>query len=601
MPAIVRVGLSVVTILSIGVMAFTAINLLTPPGEPFNATPSSPVSLALGWMILFSAAIGLACLATERHAEPTPPSSFRVRRRWDRVRHLGTVASLLVPLTAAVLVNDPTTPRVDLGVMARRALATYLWCALAVSLVLVVRAQSVTSRPVRAIHYCAPTVLLLMGSALTLITSRSFLTANLVVSSPVAALGLVGLIAVPAVLLYTGVDELRDTRQHAAWVSAVVERRPWLTMVVLALKLTVIVALSLAYWLQAGSTWPQSGVTTWLGAFGVGVLMVGVFVLDHRVQVRLSDHGHVSQVLGAVLAVALGLLVVWAVLATFLQRPPGTAAVGLLLGTVWVCRLRLRTARLWLSCPVAILVGTSLSFGSAIPWPGAWSDWLPPSPTDPKQVGVFLAVVIASCTVGLIVWTLMNKSARLLLHLAAIAAWIVLSVFVSRYAPGLSLLDIDIVILMLATVAAVTWLARRQTQLDGFEIVALVVVTFTVWEVPLTLQLLPPQFAPFLLLIAAMSPGAVALGGEGRRLFTSRRESPDWRRLGTVCVLYALLSAMVWIVGVPGISLIEDLGSLLEAYLLVPLALLLLISASADHVAVTPSRDRSRLAETMSQ
>jgi hypothetical protein len=588
-PAIVRVGLSVVTILSIGAMGFIATNLLAPPGEPFNATPSSPVSLALGWMILFSAAIGFACLATERHPEPTPQSSFRVRRRWDRVTHLGTVAFLLVPLTAAVLVNDPTTVRVDLGVMARRALATCLWCALAVSLVLVVRAQSVTSRPVRAMYYCAPTVLLLMVSALTLITSRSVLTATLVVSDPVAALGLVGLIAVPAVLLYTGVDELRDTRQHAARVSAVVERRPWLTMAVLALKLAVIVALSLAYWSQAGSTWPVSGVTTWLSASGIGVLMVGVFVLDHRVQVRLSDHGRVSQVLGAVLAVALGSLVVWAVLATFLQRPLGTTAVGLLLGAVCVCRHRLRTARLWVSCPVAILVGTSLSFGSAIPWPGAWSAWHPPSPTDPKQVGVFLAVVIASCTVGLIVWTLMNKSARLLLHFAAIVAWIVLSVFVARHAHGLSLLDIDIVILVLATVAAVTWLARRQTQLDGFEIVALAVVTFIVWEVPLILQLVPSQFAPCLLFVTAMSPGAVALGGEARRLITSRRPSPDWRRLGTICVLYALLSAMVWIVGVPGISLIKDLGSLLEAYLLVPLALLLLISASADHVHVTPS------------
>jgi hypothetical protein len=192
--------------------------------------------------------------------------------------------------------------------------------------------------------------------------------------------------------------------------------------------------------------------------------MVSVFVLNNRVQVNLSDHGRISRVFGAVVGVALGALVVWAVSAALLRRPLAAAAVALLVGTAWGSRHRIRTASPWLSLPVAVSVGTSLSFGSAVRWPGAWYIRQPPSPTDAIQVGIFLAAVVAFCTIGLVVMARLTKNARLLLHLAAVAVWVVLNLFVSRRAPGLSLLNLDIVMLVLVTVAALTWLGRRQTQ-----------------------------------------------------------------------------------------------------------------------------------------
>jgi len=571
------VGLSVVTILSLGAMGFIATTLLAPPGDPLNARLSSPKSLVIGWLILLSAALGLACLATAL----TPQPWLRVRRLGAKAANFGTVTLTLMPLTLAVLMNVPTDAGVNLGHVAQPAFRAYLWCALAVSLVSVGRAQSGTSRPIRALQLCAPNVLLLLGSGLALVTSRSVRTGSLVVAGPLAALGLVGLVALPAVLLYTSVEGLRDIRQRSDWLSAVIEGRPRLTVGVLAVKAAVILALvSLDHWLRPDGSGLVSSVPIWLCAFGICVFMVSVFVLNHRVQVNLSDHGRVSRVFGAVIAVALGALVVWAVSATLLQRPLVASAVALLLGTAWVSRHRIQTASPWLSWPVAVSVGTSLSFGSAIPWPGAWSIWQPPSPSDAIQVGIFLAVVMAFCTIGLVVMALLNKNARLLLHLSAVAAWVVLNLFVSRRAPGLSLLNLDIVMLVLVTVAALTWLARRQTQVDGFEVVALVVATFTVWELPLFLHLVPPRLATFILVTAAVGPGVGALVGELWRLIKSRRETPDWRLLGTICLLYALLSALVWIVGVEGLSLMDNLGSLMEGYVLVPLALLLLIAAS---------------------
>ena len=60
--------------------------------------------------------------------------------------------------------------------------------------------------------------------------------------------------------------------------------------------------------------------------------------------------------------------------------------------------------------------------------------------------------------------------------------------------------------LALVTLAAVTWLAQRQTQIDGFEIVALVVITATVWELPLALHIVSPHLGTWILLAATSVP-----------------------------------------------------------------------------------------------
>ena len=319
------------------------------------------------------------------------------------------------------------------------AFRAYLWVALAISLVLVGRAQSGRLRHVRALQFCAPNVLLLLGSGLVLVTTRSVHAAFLVVTDPLAVLGFVGLVAVPAVLAYTGVEGLRDVRHRAEQLSAAVEQRPRLTVVVLAVKSAVILALiGLDHWLRPDWTWLVSSVPIWFGAVAIGAFMISFFVLDNRVRVNRADHGRVSRALGALVAVGLGSLAVWTLSVALLRRPLALAGVALLLSAGWVCRHRIRSTSLRVSCPVAAAVGAGLSFGSAIPWPAAWSVSLATSPANLSwvQVAIFLAVVLLLCTLGLIVMTVLTKNARLLLHLAAVVVWVMLSVFIVTTHPN---------------------------------------------------------------------------------------------------------------------------------------------------------------------
>lgn len=110
---------------------------------------------------------------------------------------------------------------------------------------------------------------------------------------------------------------------------------------------------------------------------------------------------------------------------------------------------------------------------------------------------VVLAILIG--TAGLVVGVLAvivlivaKRRLAWLVCLAAVAMWVVLfQVLKPRWAPDMTTLDLDLMLTLLLTVAAVVLARGMQREVDAFEITVTMAVTFLVIELPMVSGLMP--------------------------------------------------------------------------------------------------------------
>jgi hypothetical protein len=204
-----------------------------------------------------------------------------------------------------------------------------------------------------------------------------------------------------------------------------------------------------------------------------------------------------------------------------------------------------------------------------------------------------LLAVLGSMILTVVAAAILTRRIRLLLYLIAVALWALLALIVGRFAGDVPILNIDIVLLVVLLTMTILWLVGRQVRVDGFEVVMTVIVITTLWLLPLALRLMPESLSILVVVGVVLAPGVSSILSALPR--PRRRTSPsDRATLSLACLSYALLAALVWTVGGGNASFPDALASALLDYILLPLALLLILTASAGRARVAPGRRQAR-------
>jgi hypothetical protein len=201
---------------------------------------------------------------------------------------------------------------------------------------------------------------------------------------------------------------------------------------------------------------------------------------------------------------------------------------------------------------------------------------------------VWVLVVALLLAIGcLSVAAAIHRRTRMLTYLLAVTVWTLMLLALDRWAEGTTQLNIDIALTGLLLLAAITWLAKLQREVDGFEVIVTAAVTFAVIDVPFFLDILPGGWQVGLLILALVGPGLASLWKETSLLRDPARTTKAVRHLGVTCLAYALLTALVWATDLSAAWLIDNLSTVFLQFLLVPVAMLLVTASSV-------ARHRSR-------
>jgi hypothetical protein len=371
-------------------------------------------------------------------------------------------------------------------------------------------------------------------------------------------------------------------------LSALVEDRPKLLVPVLVVKLLIIGLIFLAgRWLSPQSSLLNSSTASWIGSVVAGLLVLVLLSLDRRVAVATTDYPLLSRfsgaLLGGVLAALAGVVLLVTVLKNAVHRPWMLAGlvVVLVLGVVAGREIRWRWRLvIYLAACVAGLAASVLSVRSIAFAPPRRLSALFDESWVMAEVAWVLGVALVVALGCLVVAAAIHRRTRLLTYLFAVTVWTLMLLALDRWAKGTTQINIDIALTGLLLLAAITWLAKVQHEIDGFEVIVAAAVTFALIDLPFFLDILPGGWQVGLLILTLLGPGLASLWKETSLLRDPARTTKALRHLGVTCLAYALLSALVWATDLSAASLIDRLSKVFLYFLLVPVALLLVAASS---------------------
>jgi hypothetical protein len=554
--------------------------------DPALGTRATAWSFVTGLLLLAAQAAAIGVLARS----PGDPSAAGTRRgRLLRVGRGVLLGGGLSGLVLAVVVDVPVHPA--LGTADRIVVRGVLWAALALAVAAAVR----RGRPVanRRWVLSAPPAALALAGVLVSALSASLGAGVTLLRTPLLVSAVGALVVVPAVLVASAVEGLQDTRDRGLWLADLIEHRPRTVVVVLALNLVVLaLLLVVAQWFHPEWVLVRPDPQAWIAAGVIALVLVWTLTLDRRVGLTTADHEAVGMLLTLVVAVPIAILAALAlgltVVSLLLSRPVvASGLIVLLLGLVLLGRVRRLSDRLW--TPVAALLGVVLSLLAqvrAAPVSAARR-----IADVEKAIAAEGVVVILGCgavvLAGVVLVIVLVGRPRLLLYLGAVIFWTALVSGVGAWAKGGSLVNVDLVLTALLSVLALLWISGRQAEIDGFEVVLTVVVTATLWLAPLAVTLLPNRFSQWLVVVAVVLPGLTAVWDRVRQLRRGEHERLGETKLERWCLAYTLLAAFVWNVGGAAAALPDQLSTAVLAYLLLPLAMLLVVLTSAGRARST--------------
>ena len=567
------------------------------PNRDLLAGAHLAVRVLIGALILAAAATGLAFVGATTGLPQVPAdiatgSRRRYRTLWERIPRGMFTLGALSPLLVVLILDD--LARAGLARTGTTILRAVLWCLFVVGAIsLLHRTPHSGSSGVvdcdRALRLASPTVLLLVGVGVASVLDRSLATAEFLLGYPIALAGFASLAVVPTILVSSAVEGLRKVQKRGVRLSVLVEHRPQLLVLVLVVKLVIIGLI----FLIGRSLLPErsllsSSTASWMGSVLAGLLVLALLSLDRRIGLAATHHLLLSRFSGALLGGVLGALAGVVLLVTVLNSAahrPWTLAglvVVLVLGVVAGRGIRWRwRLAVYLTACIAGLGASVLSVRSIAFAPPRISSAIFDETWSKREIVLVLVVALVLAIGCLCVAAVIHRRTRLLTYLFAVTVWTLLLFALDRLDADTTQLNIDLALTGLLLLAAITWLAKLQHEIDGVEVMVTAAVTFAVIDFPFFLDILPGGWQAVVLIFALLGPGLASLWKETSLLRDPTRTTKALRHLGVTCLAYALLTAVVWAADLSAARLMDDVSTAFLGFLLVPLALLLVAASSA--------------------
>jgi hypothetical protein len=477
LPGNLRLLVIALVVLSVATMLTLAFPLAV--GRDYSGPDFAIVRTALSVVIIAGAGLGVATVGATRALDDRYALMKRRHRRGILTDGLLTGAALTI-LFALVAVDAPAFTGMGLApLVAVRAL---LWLALAAALLVVLRQPS--PAPVqtaadsdRLRRLALPTVLLLALIVLLLLLSQSLVAVLAFILPGLTVVALAALVVVPAILVSATLAGLADTQAYRVRLSALIERRPRLVLLVLIAKLVLITLVwLLGRWRSPNSLLFNPSAAAWIGSLLVAGIVLILLGAERRLGLSIGDHPRVARLSGWLVAVPLGIVALLGlligVLPTLSHQPwtiIGLATLALMAvlfrGDVDGWRRAVRWA---VAMTVAVLL--SLLAPRSVPFD------LPSFLADGSLINrrTLIVLLIIGLLVGiavLLVLAVKTRQVRLGVYLLAVALWVAVLVTLSRVEPGTTALNIDLALTLLLLIAAVAWMRGVQHLVDGFEII----------------------------------------------------------------------------------------------------------------------------------
>ena len=441
-----------------------------------------------------------------------------------------------------------------------------------------------------------PAILILAILVGAVAVGRSPLVVSTLLMPTLALAGFAAIAVLPAVSAESAVKGLDAVRNRGERAVRFARRRPRLVAATAVLKLLVIVVIwvvSSVRNIDAGV--PGSTPSAWLLASATAVFVVVLFVLDRRLGLAAADHPVVSRTSGLLLGGSLvGLIAVSLFIGTFgavVRQPLPLVGIAVLLALGAVTGgLRDRRARLATYAAAAVLAILAAIFLTRPP--DAGSSGLAPNVVNLPLAVFVLAVGLAVGFVFMLVRIRRTRRSTWLVYVAAVLIWAVIVVLWMLFAKTMTMLNVDVVLTLLMTVAAVLLALGVQREIDAFEITVTLAATFILIELPLIAAQLryPEQLKQSIAAIALLTPGCAALWAGSKMLAKPSDQRAGMSRLAVSSLLYYLLLALVWAIkdiDIPG--LINSLVGVVLTFLTVPVVLLLVAAGESGARVTRPS------------
>ena len=575
--ALVLMGLTAAT------MGFLALVLAVSKEYAENAFVL--VRFGVSLIVLLSVGLGVAVVGATRTPVAAGPGRARRRSFSDALLSLAAVSVLLtlacVDAAADIGLNTPQT-------MLVRAL---VWLALALALAPILDPRPTRPGPGdidfdRFRRLVLPSLVLIALAFAVLAVSRSVTAALQFLEPALAVPGLAALVVLPTILVSTTVAGLADTQRRGEQLSALLDRRPYLVVGVVLVRLALIgFLLALGRWLRPDVVLLSFSIAAWSGTLIVGLLVVALLSVERRLGLTTGDHPRIARLAGWVVALPMASVAVFGwligVLPDLVHHPGAVIAVGLLV--VAVRRLHRASRRLSGTATTALAAASGLIVSllvlpsTGLQLPATLSSG---NLVTVTVVGGLLGLAVVGVVAALVTLAVKTRQLRLAVFLVAVVGWIVIRIGLERVAPDATPLNLDLSLTLLLLVAAATWVTGLQRWVDGFEIVVTTVITIVVIQLPIVLNALPDLAQRGLLVGALLSPGLAAGWRHTRTLAQGLSRREGFRALATSCLAYAALVGLVWIAGVDAGGMVNSLSNLAVDYLAVPLALLLVAAGS---------------------
>ena len=587
LPGNLRLLVVALLVLSIATMLTLAFSLAV--GRDYSSPDFAIVRTALGIVIIAGAGLGLATVGATPALDDRHAVTKRRLRRGMLTDGLLTGAALTI-LFALVAVDAPAFT--DIGRALVAVVRAQLWLALAAALLVALRRPSPAAVQAaadsdRLRRLALPTVLLVGLIVLMLLLSQSLVAVLAFVLPGLTVVALAALVVVPAILVSAALAGLADTQAYGVRLSAVIERRPRLVLLVLIAKLVLITLVWLLdRWRLPNGSLFNPTAAAWIGSLLVAGIVLVLLSAEHRLGLRMGDHPRVARLSGWLVAVPLGIVALLGLLLGVLprlsQRPwtiIGLATLALVAGLFRDDGDGWRRAVRW-GVAMTLAVVLSLLAPRSVPVD------LPTFLVDGSLINLrtLIVLLIIGLMVGiavLLVVAVKTRQVRLGMYLLAVALWVAVLVTLSRVVPGTTGLNIDLALTVLLLIAAVAWLRGGQHFVDGFEIIVTVVVLSVLIELPMVLDMLPEAARRGLLIAALLTPAIASIWRHLSGLDPKLAGRPALRALAVTCLGYATLAGLVWTIGISGGDLINNLSTQVLNFLSVPIALLLVAAGSA--------------------